>query len=157
MTSYAWPGWGARQFEMRVMPNLRTYVGAYSPTMDVLDLLGESWMVRIDLVPEENKIAAAAREAFFDRLNGPANTSDLYHLQNTIPNGTLRGTPTLASSVLQLANTATLQNCQSLGNVLFGSGFEMDSNSDGLADGWTTYSAGTTGTVTYSRNTAKAR
>lgn len=150
MTSYAWPGWGARHFEMRVMPNLRTYVGAYTPTMDVLDLLGESWMARIDLVPEENKIAAAAREAFFDRLKGPANTIDLYHLKNPVPNGTMRGTVTLKNSVLQLANTATLAGCTSGVNLLLSGGFEIDTNADGIADGWESYTNGTFTGAAYS-------
>lgn len=150
MTSYAWPGWGVRQFEMRVMPNLRTYVGAYSPTVDVIDLLGESWMARIDLVPEENRIAAAAREAFSDRLKGAANTIDLYHLKNTIPNGTMRGTVTLKNSVLQLANTATLAGCTSGANLLLNSGFEIDTNSDGIADAWESYTNGTFTGAAYS-------
>jgi len=34
--------------------------------------------------------------------------------------------------------------------------FEVDSNADGLADGWTAYSLGTTGTVTYSLSSSGA-
>jgi hypothetical protein len=37
------------------------------------------------------------------------------------------------------------------GNLLRNSSFEADIDADGLADEWTAYSAGTTGTVTYSR------
>lgn len=39
------------------------------------------------------------------------------------------------------------------GNLLRNSSFEADSNADGLADNWVAYSAGTTGTVSYSRPT----
>jgi hypothetical protein len=37
------------------------------------------------------------------------------------------------------------------GNLLRNSSFEADLDADGLADQWTAYSAGTTGTITYSR------
>lgn len=39
------------------------------------------------------------------------------------------------------------------GNLLRNSSFEADSDADGLADNWVAYSAGTTGTVSYSRPT----
>lgn len=39
------------------------------------------------------------------------------------------------------------------GNLLRNASFEVDSDADGLADSWTAYSAGTTGTVAYSRLT----
>lgn len=41
MTTYAWPGWKVNRFEMRVLPNLRTFTGPYTPTVQVIDLLGE--------------------------------------------------------------------------------------------------------------------
>lgn len=139
MTVYAWPtAWRAARFEMRVMPNLRTFTGPYTPTTQVLDLLGERWMARIDLPLTVDSITAAAREAFFDRLKGQAHQVSLWHLRLPAPQGTLRdgatgsvingslaavsvvngssaavtvvyGTPVLAAAVSQLANTATIR------------------------------------------------
>lgn len=90
MTTYAWPGFKAARFEMRLLPNLRTFVGPYTPSVQVIDLLGERWMGTITLIPTEDPIEAAAREAFFDRLKGQANTFSIWHLRLQAPQGTLR-------------------------------------------------------------------
>lgn len=110
MTTYAWPsGWGVRAFEMRVIPNLRSFSNPYSAGTSVVDLLGERWAVRLDLPPAFSAIEGAAREAYFDRLKGMAHTVALWHLRLPAPQGTMRGSPTLAASVAQLANTASVQ------------------------------------------------
>lgn len=141
MTVYAWPDladWKASRFELRVVPNLRVHTGPYTPTVQVIDLLGERWAARIDLPPTENPINIAAREAYFDRLKGAAHQISLWHLKLRAPQGTLRdggtvgitntagqalnvvntvggalslvsGTPVLAFAVAQLANTASLR------------------------------------------------
>ena len=90
MTAYAWPGWGVSRFELRLMSNLRTFTGPYTPSTQVLDLLGERWCGSLTLVPTTDPIEAAAREAFWDRLKGQANTTTLWHLKLTAPQGTLR-------------------------------------------------------------------
>ena len=99
MTIYAWPGWPVNRFELRIMPNLRTFVGPYTPTTQVLDLLGERWMARLDLVLTNAPIEAAAREAYFDRLKGMAHQVALWHLRLTAPQGTLRGSPTVLDAI----------------------------------------------------------
>ena len=90
MTIYAWPGWGAARFELRIIPNLRTFAGPYTPTTQILDLLGERWAARIDLPQTNNSIEGAAREAFFDRLKGMAHQIAVWHLKLPAPQGTLR-------------------------------------------------------------------
>ena len=105
MTVYAWPGWGAARFELRVIPNLRTFAGPYTPTTQVLDLLGERWAARIDLPPTNSSIEAAAREAFFDRLKGMAHQISVWHLKLAAPQGTLRS-DTAAVSVVNASLAA---------------------------------------------------
>jgi hypothetical protein len=93
VTVYAWPAgddWCPNRFEMRVLPNTRVFVGPYTPTTQVLDLLGERWAVSLDLPPRRSPILGAAREAFFDRLKGPANQVALSYLPRSLPQGTLR-------------------------------------------------------------------
>lgn len=108
--SYAWPAaWKPCAFELRVIPNTRVFVGPYTPAVQTLDLLGERFAGRIDLQPTTDPIEAAAREAWSDRLKGPANTFTIWHFRLPAPQGTLRGSPTLAAGVAQLANTATIQ------------------------------------------------
>lgn len=112
MTVYAWPAgadWRPRTFELRIIPNLRSFTGPYVPTTQVLDLLGERWAARLDMVGTNSPVVAAAREAFFDRLKGMAHQISLWHQRLIVPQGTLRGSPTVASTVAQLANTASVQ------------------------------------------------
>lgn len=108
MTVYAWPNWQVERFEMRVQPNVRVFNGAYTPVTQVVDLLGEVFVASIDLAPHTDLLIGAAREAFFDRLKGPTHQIALWNLRRPAPQGTMRGSPVLASSVAQLANTATI-------------------------------------------------
>ena len=110
MTTYAFPAtWKANHFELRILPNTRLFVGPYSPTTQVLDLLGERWVAVIGLPPDNDPAVGAGREAFFDRLKGPANLISLWHLRLPAPQGTMRGSPTLSGAVAQLANTCNIQ------------------------------------------------
>jgi hypothetical protein len=138
MTVYAWPGFGVRRFSLHLMPNLRQFVGPYTPATQVLDFLGERWAATLELTASADDIEIAAREAFFDRLKGTANQFALGHQKLTAPQGTMRdgltavvrnassvlvtvvnassatvtviyGQPVLLSSVAQLANTAPVQ------------------------------------------------
>lgn len=90
---YPWPaGWKANRFEMRIVPNTRTFIGPYTPTVQTVDLLGERWAATVTLPPDtdRDKTIGAAREAFWDRLAGPTNWLQLWHLKRPTPNGTLR-------------------------------------------------------------------
>lgn len=93
MTSFAWPGFPVNRFEMNIRQNLRTFVGPYTPTVQVLDLLGERWGITMTLAPTtaRDPITAAALEAFFDRLRGQVNIITIGHLKLTVPQGTMRG------------------------------------------------------------------
>jgi len=148
MTVYAWPStWVPSAFELRILPNTRTFVGAYTPVVQVIDLLGERWQGRIDLPPTNSLDEAGAREAWFDRLKGQANQFSLWNFRRPVPRGTARGTLTLAASALQGTNSISVAGCRPANNLLLGGGFEVDSNTDGLADGWALYTSGTTGTT----------
>lgn len=97
MTVYAFPStWGISHFEMRVVPNTRVFVGPYTPNTQVLDLMGERLSVVVGLAPSFTAIEAAAREAFFDRLKGPAHQIALWHLRLPVPQGTMRDGATAA-------------------------------------------------------------
>lgn len=90
MTAYAWPNWPISRFEMRVIPNTRAFVGPYTPTVQVIDLLGERWQIIVDLVPGIDPVVGAAMEAFFDRLKGPANQITMGYLKRKLPQGSIR-------------------------------------------------------------------
>lgn len=141
MTVFAWPTTAAfkiNRFEMRITRNTRTFVGPYTPAVQVIDLLGERWVAQVDMPPVGSALHAAAREAYFDRLQGPTHQISLWHARLQAPQGTLRdgaainvvngsaaavsvvngsaaavtvvgGTPVVAAAVAQLANTCTLR------------------------------------------------
>jgi hypothetical protein len=138
MAIYAWP-FPVCRFEMRILPNTRIFTGPYTPTTQVLDLLGERWMISLEIPPTDDVLqTVAAREAFFDRLKGSANWISMGHQVITAPLGTLdsgtaatwknasavtavwknasavtatwnAGQPVLAADIAQLANTGTLR------------------------------------------------
>ena len=119
MTVYAWP-FKANRFELRVMPNTRVYVGPYTPSTQVLDFLGERWMARIDLPPPRTRIEGAAREAFFDRLKGPAHQIALWHLRLPAPQGTLRDGATASVVNGSLAAVSVVNGSSAPVTVVYG-------------------------------------
>jgi hypothetical protein len=94
-------------FEMRILNNTESYTSPYTKDTQVVDLLGEKWLIRVDLPSRIEDTLGAAREAFFDRLNGPVNLVSLWHLKRQVPRGTFRG-GTTSAGILQLSNVATL-------------------------------------------------
>lgn len=112
MTTYAWPqtpGWYPNRFEMRIVPNVLTFTSQYNKSQQVVDMLGERWRIVMDLPADNSTLLGAAREAFFDRLKGPLNYITIGHQKRRVPLGTMRGSPTVSSTVAQLANIANIQ------------------------------------------------
>lgn len=137
MTTYAWP-FAVDRFEMRILPNTRIFTGPYTPATQVLDLLGERWAISLGIPPTNDSTEAARREAFFDRLKGPANWVSMGHQKITQPLGTfgagvtatwknssnatvtwqtsslatvtwIAGNPVTVGDIAQLANTAVVR------------------------------------------------
>lgn len=153
MATFAWP-FVVSRFEMRILPNTRLFTSPYAPTTQVLDLLGERWTISLEVPPTTDSTEAARREAFFDRLKGPANWISIGHQKITQPLGTLggaavaatwknasaataiwknsaaatatwmAGTPVLAADIGQLANTGTIRTIPGR-TYLAGSMFSM--------------------------------
>lgn len=124
MTAIAWPAgrdWEATRFEMRVMPNVRSFSSPLSPSStQVVDLGGDYWMASLDLGPVKTSAQAAEREAFFDRLNGGTNTVLLWHLKRPVPRGTM-GDGTAATWSTTVPSTATWSTSGALTATWFAS------------------------------------
>lgn len=93
MVTYPWPslpGWSPNTFEMRIVPNATTFTSPYTKATQTVDFMGERWMIKFDLPPNNDKILGAALEAFFDRLRGPVNLISMWNLRRPLPQGTLR-------------------------------------------------------------------
>ncbi len=112
MSTYAWPqaaGWYPSRFEMRIVPNVLTFTSQYNKSQQVIDMLGERWRIIMDLPDDNSSLLGAAREAFFDRLKGPLNYISIGHQVRRVPQGTMRGSPTVSSAIAQLGNIANIQ------------------------------------------------
>lgn len=92
MATYDWPAeWCPNRFELTLVPNTRVFIGPYTPSVQVLDLMGERWSASLDLPPSTDAVKGAAKEAFFNRLRGPVNRIRMGNLRNPLPLGTMRG------------------------------------------------------------------
>lgn len=109
MTAYAWT-FPVNRFEMRILPNTRSFTGPYTPTTQTIDLLGERWIVSLDLPPTTDPIVGAAREAYFDRLKASANTITMGHQIRTVPQGTMRSATAAVTWKNNAAVTAVWKN-----------------------------------------------
>ena len=119
--TYAWPSnFKVGRFEMRVLPNVSAFTAPYTKSVQTLDMLGERWAVKLDLTIEGNPVLGAAREAFFDRLRGPINLIALWNIRFPVPQGTLRGSPTLAGAVAQLSNLLSIAGGAAFSTLLAG-------------------------------------
>lgn len=88
-------------------------------------------------------------EAFLASLRGGADRLLLWNLLTPEPRGSMRGTVTLAASVVAGATTAQVTGGYALPNLVRNPSFEVDSNADGLADSWSSFSQGTAAGLTF--------
>lgn len=96
---------------------------------------------------------AAEWEMLLARLRGRVNHLALWDALRERPAGTARGTAnTTTSTTAAVATTVAITGPHATPNLLqrASSSFEVDSNLDGLADGWIAYFGGSHGTPTYS-------
>ena len=109
MAIIAWPNFriGAVDFMVEFDVQMSVY---RSGRIDTFGLPGGRWTasIRFELGFEDGDRPAI--EALIMSLEGGANRLSLHHLGRPVPNGTLRGTPTLGSAVAAGAKSLTLVN-----------------------------------------------
>lgn len=111
MTTYAWPSgrdWAPQGFSLFVAPNDRHFRGYYSGQSQAVDLLGESWCCEFRLPARRGRRLGAQREVLMEKLRR-SNSVTLWNLKRPVPEGTMRGSPTLRTSAAQLASTINIQ------------------------------------------------
>lgn len=113
-----------------------------APPRWTMSLIQPAW-----LSPAE----AGRWQALVAKLRGRANVLAAWDKARPQPRGTLRGSLVLSATAAAGATSIAISGGRAGVNLLAGGGFEIDTNADGLADGWTQYSNGTTGTITKSR------
>lgn len=104
------------------------------------------WRISLRSVPALVAADAARWKALQLSLRGRIDHLALHDITQPIPRGTLRGAVTLGASVSAGAAAVALAGGRGQ-NAIIGGSFEIDSNADGLADGWSRYSNGSTGVL----------
>ncbi len=119
MVEYDWPeNWVyPAGFSLELVANARTFRSPYNNSLQTVELPGETWRASVSL-----DIASAAqggqREAFFGRLFNQVNRVRLWHFARPVPEGTLRGSPTLAVAGAQGAQQIVLSGLSGGTNML---------------------------------------
>lgn len=156
MATYTWPAPTAsnkafwpRQLRWRVLYNQRSTVSVLSGYTQTGSNPGPRLGLTLDM-PRQSYAERLELAGFIDRLEGNKHRVLLHDMANPVPRGTtLPSGVTLAASAAQFAESVQLAACRGA-NALLGGSFETDANADGIADLWTRYSTGTTGTLTAS-------
>lgn len=155
MSTLSLPSWfDVYECEASLVPEVRGFAGPFGGPTELQDLLGDRWRFRLTL-PDGNFAWGGRTEALFNRLRGGADWLRLHHFAKPVPRGSARGSIVTASSMAQGANSMSLSGLVS-NNLLLGASFEIDLNTDGLANGWTLYQSGTVGTVGTTLNAGPA-
>ncbi len=143
-------------------PALRSRIGAFSWGQQRFDTTEDSaasghsatrlgapprWTASISCTELVEPELAGEWTALLAKLRGRINHLAVPYLPRLTPRGTARGTLTLASTAAVGAASLSIAGARGT-NALLGGSFEVDSNADGLADGWIRLSAGSTGTLT---------
>lgn len=151
MTTLTRPTWlKPNQCTLALRKSGLQFVSPFNGTLQAVETLAERWAMSLNMPAS---VAGVSRSAFFNQWAGGVNLVPLYNFGRPQPLGTLRGAPTLATATARGDTSLALAGCIGT-NKLLGGSFEVDSNADGLADGWTRYSAGTVGALTHSRSTS---
>ena len=128
------------------------FASPFNGTLQALDFIGERWALSCTLAEQAQRNPQGV-DAFCNTLAGGVERVRVwpFHANGGVPRGTLRGAPTISAAAARGNSSLTLANATAGSNLLRGSSFEIDTDADGRADNWLAYSAGGTGTVTYSR------
>lgn len=105
----------------------------------------------LTLPPAIDPAAGGQREAFLLWWKSSGGQVRIPMAHRKYPNGSLRGSPVVATAAAAGARSVALSSCFN-SNILSGGSFEFDANSDGLADGWTGFTNASATTPTYFRS-----
>ena len=105
------------------------------------------WRASLRSLPAMVAADAARWKGLQLGLRGRINHLALWDITNPQPRGTARGALVTSGSTAAGATSAMITGAIALPNIMAGGSFEIDTNADGLADGWTRYSAGSFSTL----------
>lgn len=91
----------------------------YNGTLQQVDFVAERFTLNATL-PQRRRANAGATEAFLFRLRGGGNRVRAWHFSRPVPAGTLRGAPTLKTTVNRGASSVVLQGATPDATLLAG-------------------------------------
>lgn len=138
-----WPAWlEPAEFLPTLIKNALVHRSPFDQAPQVWAAPGEHWAYSLTLPPvPRSSPRAQARTAFLNRIAAGGVRLRVPNFQHRSPHGSLRGAPVLAAALASGADLLSLQGATSGANLLAGGSFEVDSDSNGLADGWTVSTA----------------
>lgn len=122
MTTIALPAWLKAQSltPPTIQRSVMTSVGRYSQAADIGDLMsGDTWVMSIGVAPMSRQ-DAPRMQALVNRLVGGLNLLSCHDLGMPIPQGSLRGAPTLSATMALGSQTMQVANASN-GNLLLSS------------------------------------
>lgn len=148
MAAYDWPDtriFVPQTSELRVIDNTqRSLESPLSGYVQTSSMPGARWGWSMDFGAQHTDDRAQL-EAYLLRLSGRQHRARLWDIKRPRPSGIIQlSGVTLAADAAQFATSLQLAGCRGA-NAILGGSFEVDSNADGLADGWSRYSAGSVG------------
>jgi len=156
MAAYDWPDtriFVPQTSELRVIDNTqRSLESPLSGYVQTSSMPGARWGWSMDFGAQETDDRAQL-EAYLLRLSGRQHRARLYDIKRPRPAGNIVPSGvTLAASAAQFASSLQLAGCRG-SNAVLGGSFEVDSNADGLADGWLRFTGGSVGSLGASLST----
>lgn len=119
------------------------FTSPFNGTTQALEFVAERWVLSVSLAQ------MAARNprgvgSFCNRLAGGVERVRGWHFGHNrgVPMGTMRGVPTLSVGGVRGDTSLSITGALAGPNLLSSGGFEIDTNVDGLADGWVLYTNG---------------
>lgn len=144
-------GFQGAQFSLGLDVSESTFTGFLTGNRTRSSNLADRLRGVLTLPPTRNRTVAAARESLLMGMRSRGDWLRFPMPHRSLPLGAFGGTVTTSASAAAGARSLLLTGVRPAPNQLQGGGFEMDSNSDGIADGWSAYASGSTGTVTRGR------
>lgn len=127
------------------------FTSPFNGTTQAMDYLSERWVLSVQFAQMQQRDPRGLG-SFMNYLSGGINRVRAWHFgRRGQLAGSLAGTPLLSTAALFGAMSISITGARNR-NLWPGGGFELDSNSDGVSDGWATYTTGSTGSVAYSRS-----
>lgn len=118
------------------------FASPFNGAVQVFDFVAERWVLSASLAPQAARNPQGV-DSFCNTLAGGIERVRVWPFHtHGVPRGTLRGLPAIGSTLARGATALPLANATG-GSLLLGGSFELDSDSNGTADGWSAIQGGT--------------